>query len=44
MPVNWNETTRIRLCFAVMEVGEVPGKWDLIAGKMGVDYTTESVR
>jgi hypothetical protein len=41
---NWDETTRMRLCFAIMEVGDVPGKWDMIATKMGSDYTTESVR
>jgi hypothetical protein len=34
----------LRLCFAIMEVGDIPGKWDMVAVKMGPDYTHESVR
>jgi hypothetical protein len=42
--ITWNDALRIRLLFALVEVGDVGGKWELAATKMGPGFTAESIR
>jgi hypothetical protein len=42
--MKWDEINKVRLLLAVIEAGDITGRWDIVAEKMGGGVSGEAVK